>query len=440
MASGCAVAPIPTSLKDKIAYLYEMRTGDERPIDGFRPDYLALLNALNRPHMNLPPVIHVAGTNGKGSTIAFMRSILEVAGYRVHVFTSPHLERLNERIVLAGEEMSDDMLESLIDEVLAANKDRPLTFFECITAIAFTAFSRTPADIILLETGMGGRLDCTNVIPAPLASIITPVSFDHMEFLGTTLPAIAKEKSGIIKSGSFCVTSTDDNSVRDVLKNAAKANDSILYCYNRDWRVQSDGSHMTLMAGGYDFTYPLPNLMGPHQIINAATAIMCLKQQTQFTITDGHIAQGITHAHWPARLESITAGKLHEALPAGTELLYDGGHNEAAAIALASQAALWVQQDDRPLHLIFGMKHNKDIGAFISPLAPYMQSIAIVENDGFYTAKEACQTLENVINCPIFTFETATQYAQTIEKATKCIDRRILLCGSLYFKNMKNIF
>jgi dihydrofolate synthase/folylpolyglutamate synthase len=422
-----------SSLKEKLDALYLLRAQDEKPINGFRPAYLSLLHSLNDPHLHLPPVIHVAGTNGKGSTIAFMRAILEQAGYRVHAYTSPHLQRFNERIVLAGQEIPDDMLERLIDEVTTGN---PITFFEIATAIAFLAFSRTPADIVLLETGLGGRLDCTNVIPAPLATIITPISHDHMEFLGHSLIEIAQEKAGIIKKGSLCVTAPQEKAARDVLEKAAKQREAAFYPHNDHWEAKGDDTHMTLKIGADEFTYPRPALIGDHQVTNAGTAVTCLKSLPNFKITEHHIAEGLQAAHWPARLECIKSGALYDALPAGWELWYDGGHNEAGALALATQADLWQEADNKPLHIILGMKRAKDPINFMKHLSPYTKHLSIAAYDDFYTYDELSSLLKNTVSCPISRFESAQAYSALHGNKT---EGRILICGSLYFKNMPHI-
>lgn len=427
------------SIAEKLHAIYGLR-GDGVRIDlGFRKPYLDLLAKLGDPHLRLPPCIHVAGTNGKGSVIAFMRAMLEQAGYSVHVYTSPHLMKFNERIILGGQEIPDDKLERYLDEVLDINGDGQVTFFEITTAMAFLAFAREPADILLLETGLGGRLDCTNIIEKPLASVITPISYDHMAFLGDTLEQIAKEKAGIMKSGSKCIIGPQDPSVRNVLKSEAFRYRTETYPQDELWRFESGDTQMHLEFYGVRHTYPRPNLVGPHQIANAATAIMTLKTIDGFDIPDDAMARGIQKAQWPGRLEHMTSGALYAALPAGWELWYDGGHNEAAAKALAAQAAEWQEQDGKPLHLILGMKKDKDVNSFIKPLLPYLATIACADIPGtdFIRHKNFVANLAEAHRPPILPFDNAGNYIKSINAGNSS---RILIAGSLYFKNMENIF
>lgn len=347
------------SLEEKLQALYALRGGPSIDLT-IREPYRKLLAALGNPQDRLPPVIHVAGTNGKGSVIAMLRAIFEAAGYKAHVYTSPHLIRFNERIVLAGRIIDDALLEDLLDETVAANDGGALTFFEITTAMAFLAFSRTPADILLLETGLGGRLDCTNVVAQPLATIITRIGYDHMEFLGETLPQIAAEKAGIMKPGVPCVLAPQAaGEIEAVFEDRAAMLHSPL--------VHAAAKNI-----------PPTNMTGPHQADNAATALACLAQLGGFSIPDDAIRTGLQNVRWPGRLQQIR----HQDLPPGSELWIDGGHNESAAQALAAQAALWAKQDGRPLHLILGMMNRKDPRAFIAPLLPYTRGISCVAVPG----------------------------------------------------------
>ncbi len=328
-----AVHPNP-ALAERLARIYALNR--HKAVDlGFRPPYLELLRALGDPHTRLPPVVHVAGTNGKGSTIAFMRAGLEGAGKRVHVYTSPHLVTFNERIVLAGHAVSDDTLLTLIDRVEAANTKRAVTFFEFTTALAFLAFSQVPADIVLCEVGMGGRLDCTNVLTRPAVCVITAIGMDHAEHLGTTLEAIAAEKAGIMKPGVPCVVAPQPHAARvmPVLEHHAA-------------RVGAPLHLVQPRAHGA----PLP-LPGAHQQDNAATAhdaLMTLPDT--LAIHSNTIRSGFMRA-LAARLQKLYIPDMYD----GWEVWLDGGHNADAAHALAQ----WIGSCDTPVHLIVGMKADK---------------------------------------------------------------------------------
>lgn len=363
--------PNPT-LEAKLARLFTLRGGPVVDLT-IRPAYRELLARLGNPHTKLPPVIHVAGTNGKGSVIAFMRAILEAAGHTVHVYTSPHLIKFNERIVLAGQVIDDCALESLLDEVTAANRDLPLTFFEITTAMAFLAFSRVPADVVLLETGLGGRLDSTNAIENPAATVITSIGKDHMEFLGPTIQEIAGEKAGIMKRAVPCVIAPQTHPDSEpALTRCARELSVPIQRFGHEWQCGSDGSRMNFRYGTDSYDLPLPVLTGAHQIWNAGTALAALMTiRARFPVTAKSMAEGLRTAVWPGRLQ-----KIHDsALPAGWELWIDGGHNEDAAQVLAAQTDSWARQDGKPLHLIIGMMRRKDVASFLAPLSPHAASI-----------------------------------------------------------------
>ncbi|MGH7031726.1 MAG: bifunctional folylpolyglutamate synthase/dihydrofolate synthase, partial [Stellaceae bacterium] len=311
-----------------------------------------LLAALGNPHEKLPPVIHVAGTNGKGSAIATMRACLEGGGYRVHAYISPHLVRFHERIRLAGELIDEDRLIELLEECERANGGAPITYFEITTAAAFLAFARTPADIVLLETGLGGRLDATNVIRCPAATAITPVSLDHQAFLGDTITAIAGEKAGILKPGSPAIIGPQPAQAAEVFATRAAELAVPLYRFGAEWRCEPDGGGMRYEGPRWRLDLPLPSLLGAHQIINAGTAIACLEQLTGLPLSRDAIAAGLRRINWPARLQRLSRGALVEMLPEGWELWLDGGHNPGAGEVLAAVAASW---RDRALYLVVGM-------------------------------------------------------------------------------------
>ena len=375
------------ALEEKLTQLYTLNRN--KTIDlGFRPPFLKLLQQFGNPHVKLPPVIHVAGTNGKGSTIAFLRAMLEAAGYSVHVYTSPHLEVFNERIVLAGETIGDAALEDLVDEALALNNGGDVTFFEITTALAFAAFARTPTDILLLETGLGGRLDCTNIIEKPLVSVITTIDYDHMEFLGETLHAIAHEKAGIIKKNAPCVigqlgSEAISEGVIDDIRIILKSNESAGFIYGADWFTAPAVDQIRFVFDKQEFILPIPALPGPHQIQNAGAALATLRViEKNFPVSREAMVQGLKTATWPGRLQRLESGELPALLPAGWELWLDGGHNQSAAKALAAQLERWSQTDSKPVHVILGMMKHKDPKAFAVALLPHIASLTTIAVPG----------------------------------------------------------
>ncbi|HEX2113499.1 MAG TPA: folylpolyglutamate synthase/dihydrofolate synthase family protein, partial [Alphaproteobacteria bacterium] len=313
-----------------------------------------LLAALGDPQDRLPPVVHVAGTNGKGSTVAYVRAIAEAAGYRVHVYTSPHLVRFNERIRVAGKLIEDGALVPILEEVEAVNGGEPITFFEVTTAAAFLAFSRNAADLVVLEVGLGGRLDATNLVRRPAVSCITPISFDHMQYLGDTLAKIAAEKAGIMKRGVPVVIGPQPDEVWAVLREHAKASNAKPFEIDRDWRIiaRSDGFRY---EGKSVIDLPLPGLPGRHQVANAgiATAATEHLREAGMAIPDQALADGLVRVDWPARLQRLTRGPLLRLMRPDSELYLDGGHNEGGATALADWAM--AQTDGKPLDVVCGM-------------------------------------------------------------------------------------
>jgi dihydrofolate synthase/folylpolyglutamate synthase len=318
-------------------------------------------------------VLHVAGTNGKGSTIAFLRSLLEASGKRVHAYTSPHLVRFNERIRLAGEEIGDEHLMALIDEVGAEASGGRATFFEVTTAIAFLAFARTPADVVLLETGLGGRLDATNVIDTPLACGITRISIDHRHLLGDEPGLIATEKAGILKAGRpAAIAEQPSRNALDAITKAAHAIGAPLSVYGRDWRIEEAGAGFRFLSTARDVTLPPPSLAGRHQWMNAGTALAML-DLAGFGLDAPTVARGVTQAQWPARLQRLMRGPLVDALPPSWELYLDGGHNDSGGEVLAAHAAMWsAMEPGRPLLLITAMMSTKDPAEFLRPLARHL--------------------------------------------------------------------
>jgi dihydrofolate synthase/folylpolyglutamate synthase len=393
-----------------------------------------LLAAVGHPERRLPPAVHVAGTNGKGSLIAYLRAMLEAAGRRVHVYTSPHLVRFNERIRLAGSLIGEDALLALLEECEAANDGAPITFFEITTVAAFLAFARQPADILLLETGLGGRLDATNVIERPLLTALTPVSFDHMQYLGNTLGAIAGEKAGILKAGVPAVVGPQAPEAAAVFAERAAVLGAPLYRHGADWHARRDGDALVFADGDVERRWPLPALAGPHQIDNAGMALASLRFLDGFGIDEAAAAEGLRRADWPARLQRLTRGPLAELLPPGWELWLDGGHNEAAGAVIAATVRAWrAEGDRRPLHLVFGMLNTKEPTAFLRPLAPLARDLKAVAIPGDHASLSAAQSAEAARLAGI-----AAAGAGGVAEALAAIvaseheAARVLICGSLY--------
>lgn len=410
--------------------------GDKAGIDlTLRPAYRELLTRLGEPQNHLPPVFHVAGTNGKGSTCAFLRAILEAAGYRAHVFTSPHLIHVHERFRLAGNLISENELVALLSECEKISNDLSdggVTMFEAMTAVAFTAFARNPGDFTILETGLGGRLDATNVVEKPRATLITRLSYDHREFLGHTLTEIAHEKAGILRKGIPCfVAPQPDAESIAALRATASKTETSLFIGNETWNIErhldGNGFRFTDAHGFLDL--PLPALPGAHQLWNAGLAIATLRG-TGFT-NDGAIAKGLRGVTWPARLQNITEGLLKETLGAEWDLWLDGGHNDSAGEVLAEQMKIW-NGDKKPLHLIFGMLKTKRPAEFLKPLINYVTSIHTipVPDPQSYSAEELAGL------CGETGFKNVMT-SKDIHDALRCIKLsaltgRILICGSLY--------
>lgn len=388
------------------------------------------MDRLGRPHESLPPVVHVAGTNGKGSVVAFLRAILEAAGYRVHAYISPHLVRFNERIRIAGRLIEDDHLTALLEECETVNGNAPVTFFEITTAAAMLAFARTPADITLLETGLGGRLDATNMVRRPLASVITSISLDHQQYLGDTIEKIAAEKAGIMKPGVPCLMAAQSRKAARVLQARAAELGTPLIAEGKDWFILGRGDDILFQEGERSRTLPRPALPGKHQVHNAGLAVACAERLVGFTIPDGAIAAGLRSVEWPARLQRLTTGPLPALLPDGWELWLDGGHNPGAGKVLAEHFRHW---RDRPLHLVFGMLSGKDPIGYLKPLAPAvtrLRGIAIPNEASSLPAEKAALAAEYVAiaAAPATGVEAAIRELIAVDARPA----RILICGSLY--------
>jgi dihydrofolate synthase/folylpolyglutamate synthase len=386
-----------------------------------------LLDALGNPQNDVPPVIHIAGTNGKGSTQAMVRAGLEAAGHKVHAYTSPHLARFHERIRLAGTLISEADLTALLDECYAKNGADDITYFEITTCAALLAFARTPADFTLLEVGLGGRLDATNVIDRPELTIITPVSMDHEAFLGTTIAAIAGEKAGIIKRGVPCIIGPQSESGLDVMEARAAQCGAPVLAYGQHWHSgpERDGMIYQDELGLLDL--PLPILPGLHQIQNAGIALAALRH---LGCDEAACTAGLTQAVWPARMQRLRSGPLANlANASGAELWLDGGHNPAAGAALA---LVLRSLPKRPTHMICGMLNTKDVDGYLAPLAEVAISLTGVSIPGEANTLPADQTAQAARHVGL-----AGRTADTVTEALQAIladdpHARVLICGSLY--------
>ncbi len=384
-----------------------------------------LLERLGHPERRLPPVIHVAGTNGKGSTQAMIRAGLEAAGLTCHAYTSPHLARFHERIRVAGEIIGEPALAALLAETEAANGPDPITYFEITTCAAFLAFARTPADALLLEVGLGGRLDATNVVDRPAVCVITPVSLDHQQYLGETVDLIATEKAGILKPGVPCVVGPQAPEGLASIEARADAVGAPLIVANRDWQAWSERGRLVFQDERGLLDLPLPNLPGPHQIENAGAALAVLRHLGH---DEAACEAAVTRAFWPARMQRLRRGPLVDLAP-GLELWLDGGHNPSAGQALA--ATLGAMPPKRT-HAICGMLNTKDIGGFLRPLAPHLASLQAVSIPGEKNTLPAAETRAAAADAGIPATEAGSVADALRAIAATDPGARVLICGSLY--------
>ena len=390
---------------------------------------LKLLKRLGNPHLKLPPTIHVAGTNGKGSTIAFLRSIFENNDYKVHTYTSPHLINFNERIRVNSQIIDNENLIELLEECEFYNKNDPITFFEITTAAAYLCFSKKQADILLLETGLGGRFDATNVISDKICSVLTPISMDHMTFLGNSIKSITREKVGIFKRNRPAIISPQTKEALEVIEKEVSQKNIELFKYGSDWEIIKKSREKFLMRiFEEEFEVPKPKLFGEHQIYNAGLAITVSKILKDFSFDNKKICDGVHETFWPARMQQIDNGKLKEIAGKNYELWLDGGHNSHASEMLLDNLKKWEKDN---LFLIFGMINGKEPKEFLTKIFPLIKSLQVIpiKKHQFIGSKEIQQIFKDEYGI--------IRPEKTIQNAIKYITNnftggKIVICGSLY--------
>jgi dihydrofolate synthase/folylpolyglutamate synthase len=397
-----------------------------------------ILAQLDHPERRLPPVIHVAGTNGKGSTIAFMRAVLEAAGATVHAYTSPNLVRINERYRLGrpggGALVSDAELAETLTECERINDSAPITVFEITTAVGFMLFARHPADALLLEVGLGGRFDATNVVDQPLASVITSISFDHVEYLGDSITKIAAEKAGILKPGVPAIVAPQVSEAREVVARQAARVGAPLHIAGEDWAVSQERGRLVFQDDDGLLDLPAPRLIGRHQFDNAGTAIATLRSVGTQKLPAAAFEAGLLAADWPARLQRLSQGRLMALVPEGSELWLDGGHNPDGGRAIAAALADLEERVSRPLVLVVAMLTSKDSAGFLRNFAGLARRVVGVPIRQPTTQPAAA------IAAAAQSVGIPAESSATIEDALKAIGGfnleqppRILATGSLYF-------
>jgi dihydrofolate synthase / folylpolyglutamate synthase len=430
-----AAKPRP-SLDELIARLSTLHP---RQIDLSLDRMHRLLAVLDHPERKLPPVIHVAGTNGKGSTIAYLRAILEAAGLRVHVFTSPFLVRINECYRLGragggGALVGDDELCATLAHCERANAGNPVTIFEAETAAAFCLFAQNPADVVLLEVGLGGRLDSTNVIDAPLATVLAPVSMDHTEFLGDTLTAIAGEKAAIIKRNAPVICAEQFPDAMAMVEAQAERMRAPLHAAGQQWHVSVECGRLVYQDDRGLMDLAAPKLFGRHQFDNAGLAIATLRAQTAFNIDPAAFERGIVSAEWPARMQRLTSGKLVDQGPKACEIWLDGGHNaEGGRVAAAALGDL-EERVSRPLVVIAGMMANKDAGGFLANFAGLTRHIMAVQIPDRNNAMPPDRLADaaRALGMRVEISASVEAALQTLSRLAYEVQPRILITGSLY--------
>jgi len=420
-------------LRASDAALERLKTLHPKKIDLSLDRIARVLDELGRPQDRLPPVIHVAGTNGKGSTVAFLRAIAEAAGLRVHVYTSPHLVRFVERIRLAGKLIEDQHLAAVLARVERANAGAPITFFEITAAAAILAFAETPADLCIIEVGLGGQFDATNVIPTCAAAAIAPVDFDHAEFLGVDLKEIARAKAGIIKSGRPVVSARQREEVLEVIETEAAHLNAPLALMGRDFDAFEQGGRLVFQGEDRLLDLPPPSLPGPHQFENAGLAVAAILALKDPRIDEAAIAEGVASAVWPARLQRLSRGPYGEKAAArGSDLWLDGTHNPHGARALAQALQAMVARDGRPLALVLGMLGNKDAAGVLEALKSLEPTVFTVPSPS-----EAGASPEDLAAAATAAGLTATACDSVMEGFDRALALdgpapHVVICGSLY--------
>ena len=384
-----------------------------------------LLDALGNPQDKLPPVIHIAGTNGKGSTLAMLRAGIEGAGLTAHAYTSPHLARFHERIVLAGELITEEHLTEVLDECYAANNGETITYFEITTCAGILAMSRTAADYTLLEVGLGGRLDATNVVARPALTVITPVSYDHPQFLGETVAEIAGEKAGIIKRGVPLIMSGQSEDAAEVIEAKAASLGAELIAQGQHWHVSEERGRLVYQDETGLLDLPAPALMGAHQFQNAGAALAGLRK---LGLPEASYEAAVTQATWPARMQKLSKGPLIDTAPTA-ELWLDGGHNAACGATLAEA---FTRLPKRPTYMICGMLNTKDIAGYLAPVVPHITALHAVSIPGEANTLPAATTAKAATDACL-----KAKAAESVAAALRQItaeepNARVLICGSLY--------
>jgi dihydrofolate synthase/folylpolyglutamate synthase len=399
----------------------------------------ALLAKLGNPQERLPPVIHIAGTNGKGSTAALLKAMLQAASKRAHVYTSPHLVRFHERIEVAGADgkarpIGETQLVELLERTQRANAGAPVTFFEVTTAAAFLAFAETPADALILEVGLGGRLDATNVVPRPALSVITPVAMDHADWLGDSIALIAAEKAGILKAGVPAVISRQSDEALAAIRSRASEVQAPLVLWGEDYEAFEQRGRLVYQSAERLMDLPLPALMGQHQVANAGTAIAAALQLKQLGITDDSVERGLLDVRWPARMQRLDHGPLSRLLAPGSELWLDGAHNVAGAEAIAQTLAELEERAPKPVGMIVGMMSHKDAPAFLEHFRGLVRRLVAVPVPGLSDTGRDPAALAKTAAAAGLTADAAPDVEAAIRRLQKTegAPLRILICGSLY--------
>ena len=426
LSADVSAAPEQTAPRESDAILARLLDLHPKIIDLSLGRMTRLLDALGNPERAMPPVIHVAGTNGKGSVVAYLDAMLRAAGYRVNSYVSPHLVRFAERIRVDGVPIAEDSLRASLGHCEAVNDGASITFFEITTAAAFHAFERNPADVLLLEVGLGGRLDATNVIARPALTVITPVSIDHTHYLGETLELIATEKAGILKQGVAGVIGCQEPAANAAIESVAGRVGAPLVRFGPEWSFERAASYMEVRDACGGGRYPLPALAGGHQVENGALAAVCARMLPGFEVGDAAIDQGLREARWSGRLQRIPWNGLAD----DWEIWLDGGHNAAAATALARVAEGWA---DRPLDFVVGMLNTRPPEDFLRPLAPFVRrlaAVAIPDQAASRTADEIDSTARSLG----IESEAAASVGEAVTRLASDAPQpgRILVCGSLY--------